>query len=131
MLGGEFSERGGVRELREALARWPDVTAVFTATIGQGVGVLSEAARLRIAVPADLSVVSNADIALAEYLVPPLTAVRMPMEALGVAAVDALVEQTRGGEARDVFVETAPTLVERASAAAARATGLETRPLAC
>ena len=123
VLGGEFSEGAGARDLREALGRWPDATAVFTATVSQAVGALGEAARLRIAVPEDLSVVSNADTALAEYLVPPLTAVKMPMEALGVAAVDALVEQARGGEARDVRLETAPTLVERVSASAPAAAG--------
>ncbi len=132
VLGGEFSERGGARDLGEALARWPDATAVFTATVSQAVGVLSEAARLGLLVPADLSVVSNADAVLAEHLVPPLTAVRMPLDALGGAAVDALVEQIRGGEARDVVVGQAPVLIERASAAAARVgTELEVRPAAC
>ena len=64
--------------------------------------------------------VSFDDVALAEYLRPPLTTVRMPLAELGAAAVDALLEQLDGGEPRDVVVETRPEVVVRASTAPPR-----------
>ena len=123
VLGGEFLERAGAEDTRAALERWPDVTAVFTGTVSQAVGVLNAAWRLGLRVPGDLSVVAHADMPLAELLVPPLTAVRMPLANLGAAAVDALIEQIQTGATHDVLVHEPPELVVRSSTAPPRLKG--------
>jgi LacI family transcriptional regulator len=41
----------------------------------------------------------------------------MPLDELGAAAVDALVDQLLGGEPRDVMVETPPRIMARGSTA--------------
>jgi LacI family transcriptional regulator len=117
---GDFGESGGAAAARELLERRPDLTALYTSTLSQAVGVYHTAWELGLEVPADLSLVGYDDMPLAEYLRPPLTTVRTPLAELGAAAVDALLDQLLGGEPRDVVVETAPEVVVRASTAEPR-----------
>jgi LacI family transcriptional regulator len=116
----ELSEEGGARAARALLGRYPELTALYTSTIGQAIGVLHVLWELGLDVPADLSVVAYDDVPLAAYLRPPLTAVRMPLAELGAAAVDALVAQLSGGEPHDVLVETPAEVVARRSTAPPR-----------
>ena len=64
-----------------------------------------------------MSIVGYDDDPLVDYLEVPLTAIRMPLWELGATAVDVLMEQLRGGEPRDVELETPPQLVVRESTA--------------
>jgi DNA-binding LacI/PurR family transcriptional regulator len=120
VVHGGFLEQDGVDGARLALERWPGVTAIFTATVSQALGVLNVAWERDLRVPQDVSVVAHADNQLADYTVPPLTAVRMPLGELGAEAVAALVVQIETGAARDVLVAAAPELVLRASTAGPR-----------
>ena len=117
IVSSDLFEQGGTAGTREALARWPEATALFPTTVSQGIGVLHALWELDLRVPGDLSVVAHADMPLAEYLVPPLTAVQMPLAELGAAGVDALVEQIQAGATREVVVEARPSLVVRHSTA--------------
>jgi LacI family transcriptional regulator len=120
VVEGDFLEHGGADGARLALERWPDITAVFTGSVSQALGVLNLAWKLGFTVPDDLSVVAHADTSLAAYSVPPLTAVQMPLAELGAGAVNALVEQIEMGAARDVLVGAVPKLALRASTAPPR-----------
>lgn len=115
VVSGGFLEQDGVDGARLALERWPDLSAVFTGTVSQALGVLRLAWELGRGVPDELSVLAHADNQLAEYSVPPLTAVRMPLGDLGAEAVNALVVQIETGASRDVLVGAAPRLERRAS----------------
>jgi DNA-binding LacI/PurR family transcriptional regulator len=115
VVHGGFLEQDGVDGARLALERWPGVSAIFTGTVSQALGVLNVAWEREMRVPDELSVLAHADNQLAEYAVPPLTAVRMPLGALGAEAVTALVVQIETGVSRDVLVDAAPQLVLRAS----------------
>lgn len=116
----DFLEMGGASAARALLARFPDTTAVFTSTASQGIGVLNVAWKLGIPVPERLSVIAAADMPLSEFLVPPLTAVAMPLAELGAAAVDALIHEIEGGQISDQVIETRPRLVVRESTAVAQ-----------
>jgi LacI family transcriptional regulator, galactose operon repressor len=116
----DFGERGGAAAAHELLGRSPDVTALYTSTLSQAVGVYHAAWQLGLDVPAELSLVGYDDMPLAEYLRPPLTTVRTPLAELGAVAVDALVEQLLGGEPRDVVVDAQPEVVVRSSTGAPR-----------
>jgi LacI family transcriptional regulator len=120
VVPGEFSEESGAAAFEALLAAHPSVTAVYTATVSQALGVLNAAWRLGLRVPEELSLVAHADMSLACFLVPPLTGVQMPLGELGAAAVDALVEQIQTGVARNVLVETPPQLAVRASTGSPR-----------
>jgi LacI family transcriptional regulator len=115
VVEAELDEAGGARGCRELLEARPRPSALYVSTVSQGVGALNAAWELGVQVPGSLSVVAHADVRLADYLVPPLTAVRMPLAELGGTAVDALVEQIETGVTRDVVLAVEPRLVVRAS----------------
>lgn len=102
----------------ELLAR-SAVTAVFAATSMLGIGLLRAAHEAGRLVPDHLSIVTLHDSDWLNYTVPPLTAVAMPMEALGAAAVDQLLRLVQGESSQaSVVTEPGPALVVRESTAA-------------
>ena len=117
---GDFGEGGGAAAARHLLEHSSGLTALYTSTLSQAVGVYHATWELGLDVPADLSLVGYDDMPLAEYLRPPLTTVRTPLAELGAAAVDALVDQLLGGEPRNVVVGKDSEVVVRASTAAPR-----------
>lgn len=114
---GEFSERGGFEATRALLDRAPELTALYVSTFGQAVGALAAAKEHGRSVPADLSIICYDDLPAAAYLDPPLTTVQMPLEALGAAAVDALLAQLADGTVDDAWVPDGYVVVERKSVA--------------
>jgi LacI family repressor for deo operon, udp, cdd, tsx, nupC, and nupG len=79
------------------------------------------AARARgLSVPADVSVVGFDDSPLIGFADPPLTTLRQPVEAMGQAAVNALLEEIAGTPAPHVEYVFQPDLVVRASTAKRR-----------
>jgi LacI family transcriptional regulator, galactose operon repressor len=117
---GDFGESGGATAARDLLGRRSDVTALYTSTLSQAVGVYHAGWELGLDVPGKLSLIGYDDMPLAEYLRPPLTTVRTPLAELGAAAVDALVDQLLGAEPRDVVVGGEPDVVVRSSTAEPR-----------
>ena len=116
IVEGDFLESGGAEATTEILRRWPDTTAIYTSSAAQAIGSLHAAWQLGVSVPDQLSVIAAADMPLSEYLVPPLSAVAMPLFELGAAAVDALIAQIDGdGLSGDVLIETRPQLQARGS----------------
>lgn len=70
---------------------------------------LRTARQLGFALPQQLSVVGFADFLMAEFADPPLTTIAQPFEAMGRAAVQALLERgVPAASAADLPVETAP-----------------------
>jgi DNA-binding LacI/PurR family transcriptional regulator len=114
-----FSEAGGFQAARELLTANPQVTAIFAQSLRQAVGVEFAAGELGYAIPDQLSLVCYDDMPLADFLRPPLTTVRVPLEALGSASFDALSEQLDGEEPRDVVVPSKPEVIVRQSTAPA------------
>jgi DNA-binding LacI/PurR family transcriptional regulator len=113
----EFSERGGAQATRALLTRNPELTAIFTQSLPQAVGAEFTATELDYAIPQRLSLVCYDDMPLADYLHPPLTTIRVPLEALGSAAFDALLSQIDGAESQDIVVPTNPEVIVRQSTA--------------
>jgi DNA-binding LacI/PurR family transcriptional regulator len=64
-------------------------------------------------VPDDVSLVTYDDDPISDFLAPPLTAIRMPVHELGMAAVDSMLERLDGRPPKDVTVPTAPELIVR------------------
>lgn len=112
---GDLLQTGGRLATRALLDADPGITAIYASSVVQAAGVLSEAWHDGLSVPDDLSVIAYADSPLAAVLIPPLTAVEMPLERLGEIGVDLLLEQLDGRPPRDVTVDDAPALVVRAS----------------
>jgi DNA-binding LacI/PurR family transcriptional regulator len=105
----------GYTGTHETLRQNPAVTAIYASTLLMGIGALRAAVDAGRPVPSRLSVICLHDSYLAEYLVPPLTTVRLPTERLGPAAVDLLIRRTEGGAERAIMIPGDGEIIERAS----------------
>lgn len=111
ILHGDWSAASGHAAGRDLP---DDARAVFAGNDQMALGLLRALAEAGRAVPGDVAVVGFDDVADAADYRPPLTTVRQDFDALGAAAVDALVARI-AGEAPAPGILT-PTLVVRASA---------------
>jgi LacI family transcriptional regulator len=111
LLRSDFDRYSAYRLAASRLSRTDRPSALFAATDELALGVLRAAAELGIAVPDELAVVGFDGIAETGFTLPPLTTVHHPIDALGVAAVDALFDGAAGR--RDVVLPT--TLLRRRS----------------
>ena len=84
---GEASE--GLRSLMSTV---PPPTAVVCGNDVLAMGALLEAQRLGLAVPGELSVIGFDDLELARHLVPPLTTLHVPTEAMWITAAERLID---------------------------------------
>jgi LacI family transcriptional regulator, repressor for deo operon, udp, cdd, tsx, nupC, and nupG len=96
------------------------VTGMICASDVLALGSIRAARRLGLEVPRDVSVVGFDDSALMTCTDPPLTTVRQPIEAMGQAAVDLLVNQIEGTDVQPDELLFEPELVVRGSTAPAR-----------
>ncbi len=93
-LEGDWTPRSGY-ELGQQLARDPRLTAVYAANDETAVGLIRALHEAGLRVPQDVSVVGFDDIALAEYLSPPLTTVKQDFPKIGAELVRLVLEQIR------------------------------------
>jgi LacI family transcriptional regulator len=89
----DYTPEGGYRALGQLLEGGGRPTAVLVANLASAIGVLKAAQRHGVDVPGELSVVAVHDLPLAEYLMPALTTVRMPLRELGERAVRLLLQE--------------------------------------
>ncbi|MBZ5739922.1 LacI family DNA-binding transcriptional regulator [Nocardioides mangrovi] len=110
---GQFSLQAGQAAATTLLDR--GATALICASDPLALGAIRAARRAGHRVPDDVSVVGYDDSAFMSSVEPPLTTVRQPIEAMGRAAVGALLAQIRGDElgAEELLFE--PELVVRRS----------------
>jgi LacI family repressor for deo operon, udp, cdd, tsx, nupC, and nupG len=99
------------------------VTGMICASDVLALGSIRAARRLGLDVPGDISVVGFDDSALMTCTDPPLTTVRQPIEMMGQAAVDLLVNQIEGSGVEPDELLFEPELVVRGSTAPARKRG--------
>ena len=103
---------------RLLLQRQPRITAIFVHNDTMAVGVLSALAAAGCRVPGDVAVVGCDDVPLAEYLVPPLTTVHVPLAETGEQATDLLLRRIRGDPPQAAPLRLPVSLVVRASCGA-------------
>lgn len=111
----EPAGRRGMRALLDGSARRP--SGIVVANVMAAIGALGEARRLGVAVPEQFSMVAIHDTWFAEHTSPPLTAVRLPLAALGRQGVEMLLRLIEGGEPQSIVITDPPRLVARASTA--------------
>ncbi|WP_306142867.1 LacI family DNA-binding transcriptional regulator [Roseibium sp. MMSF_3412] len=95
VLEGQFDYDAGEELGRKILTQTPATerpTAIAAASDQQAIGVLRCARDLKLDVPGELSVAGFDDIALASLVVPRLTTLRQPIEALALSAVEQIFE---------------------------------------
>ena len=116
----DFDFDEAVAAAGELLALPDPPTAMFAASDAQALGALEAARRAGRAVPADLSVVSFDDTAVAAMASPPLTAIAQPFEDMGRVAVRTLVQLADGTAPATSRLELTTRLVVRESTAPPR-----------
>lgn len=115
MPGWDF--RNGYEGIHRILDEDPDVSAVFVSTMVMAVGAVRALSEHGRSVPDDVSLVALHDSDLANFLVPPLTTVSLPVREMGGQAVDLLAGLINGEEPRSVVVVGDPVLISRQSVA--------------
>jgi LacI family transcriptional regulator len=113
--GPETTAVAGGTLLREALAREPTLSAIFTANDAMAFGVLSAASAMGLRVPEDLAVIGFDDVSTAAYVQPPLTTVRVFKRDLGRLAARRMLELVAEPDAPPVQTTVAVELVVRRS----------------
>lgn len=87
-----YTLEGGTRGTDAMLAVRRRPTAILAATVMSGAGALKALHAAGVRVPDDMSVMSIHDMAMAEMLQPPLTALRLPAREMGAVAAEGLID---------------------------------------
>ena len=112
-----FTVEGGQAAANSLLDR--DCTAIVCGSDLMAFGAIRGVRARGLAVPRDVSVVGFDDSPLIAFADPPLTTIRQPVEAMGAAAVNVLLEEISGNPAQRGEFVFQPELVVRGSTAAA------------
>lgn len=116
IIPSDYSTVGGAQAADPLLKLRQRPTAVVVANAAMAIGLLFELGRAGVLVPEDMSVIALHDLALADYLEPPLTTVRMPLERLGQLGIE-LLSSVAPGDPIEEVVEGPIELIERDSTA--------------
>ena len=111
-----FTVEGGQAAAAALLDK--ECTAIVCGSDLMAFGAIRAARQRGLSVPADVSVVGFDDSPLIVFADPPLTTLRQPVEAMGQAAVNALLEEIGGTPAPHAEFVFMPELVVRGSTAA-------------
>jgi LacI family transcriptional regulator len=115
---GDYTTAGGAMAMLELLSQHEPPTAVFVSNFMACIGALHEAVASGLRVPADLSIISFDEPDVAPYLSPALTAVKLPYDNLGVAAVEVMCDVLDGKSVESRMIPLGPdAVVTRASVA--------------
>ncbi|MDN4481214.1 LacI family DNA-binding transcriptional regulator [Demequina muriae] len=115
---GDFMPASGLASARRMLGMSRRPTAIFAGTDQTASGVYTAARERHLRIPEDLSVVGFDDVILSEWLQPPLTTVRQPLEQMARAAIRAAAQIAYEGRAPSGRLELPTSLTLRASTSA-------------
>ena len=100
------SEDDGYEQAKELLAAKIRPDLIMTGTDNIAIGVYRAVEDAGLSIPKDVAVCGFNDIAVARFMTPPLTTVRLPARTIGRTAVDLLEEQIQGrAVGKRVFVQ--------------------------
>lgn len=97
---GDFNEASGWAAGRRIAQTRPRPDAVFAANDMMAIGCLAALGEAGLRVPDDIALAGFDDIPIARYVAPALTTIRVPIAAIGAAALDALSRQLDAPQAQ-------------------------------
>ena len=105
IVEGAYTFESGVACAEALLAQRPRPTAIFASNDEMAAGVYKAAARMKVSIPEELSVVGFDDTPMAARLIPSLTTIRLPIREMGRLAAAKLItpkgmEDNEAGAAR-------------------------------
>jgi LacI family transcriptional regulator len=117
---GTYREVGGYEAMRMLLALSVRPTAVFAVNDMAAIGAIRAVHEAGLSVPDDISIVGFNDVPAAAQLLVPLTTMRVPLQQLGRAAVDRLLQFIAGSSEQVAPIVLPVELVSRRSSARVR-----------
>ena len=122
IVTGDHTMDGGMRAFAELIGARNRPTAILCSNDMTAIGVMREAYNQNIPIPDHLSVIGFDDIRIAQFMIPPLTTVRMSQSELGRIAFESLLKQAQNPSAPDAsrHFELTTSLVLRDSTAMVR-----------
>ncbi len=105
---GDRTPESGYQAMQQLIKVKPAPSAVFIASDTVALGAFNALYENNIHVPDDLAVVGFDDIALARYVIPPLTTIHLPAYSLGLGAANMLIQQINGDfqESSEIILQT-------------------------
>ncbi len=125
MIEGNHTMEGGMNALARLATLQSRPTAVMCSNDVTAVGVMRGAFDLGISVPQDLSVIGFDDVRLTQFMIPPLTTVRMSQTDLAKLAFQALLTEVE----RDVPSQTGTEYVLETDLVLRKSTALAPSPV--
>ncbi|MBD2821698.1 ribose operon transcriptional repressor RbsR [Xenorhabdus sp. 42] len=113
----DFEFVGGLSSMKQLLQLPVPPEAVFAGNDAMAIGAYQALYQMGLSVPADISIIGYDDIAIAPYLLPPLTTIHQPKDELGKLAIDTLLYRMDNPESEPNELVLTPKLVERGSVA--------------
>jgi LacI family transcriptional regulator len=92
---GQFTYRSGLQAAEQLLSGARRPSAIFASNDDMAAAAIAVAHRLRLEVPADLTIVGFDDTPLATTIWPALTTIRQPVAAMARKAIEMLLEEIR------------------------------------
>jgi LacI family transcriptional regulator len=115
-----YTMEGGFRATQVMLAAKKRPTAILAATVMSGSGALKALHAAGVRVPDDMSVMTIHDLPISEMLQPPLTALRFPLQEMGIVAANGLIDLLEGKVETVACVLPHEGLIVRSSTASPR-----------
>jgi DNA-binding LacI/PurR family transcriptional regulator len=105
----------GYHTAKTLLSDHPDITGLVVYNDVRAAGVLRACKELGISIPDQLSIISHDNIALSSLLIPSLTTVDIPKQALGEAAIDMMLKMMEDPTKTPETLTFTPKLIIRES----------------
>lgn len=115
-----WSSEDGYRATLKLLAQDPLPTAIFASNDRMAIGAVRAIYEHQLAIPDDIALVGVDDIEISQYLQPPLTTIRQPVEEMARIGIEMLLELIDGKQPEQLHVSLQPTLIVRDSTSPCR-----------
>lgn len=116
-----YSREAGRLACDEALAHYPDATAILAANDLLALGCYDSLRAHGLRCPQDMSVVGHNDMPFADLVDPPLTTIRIRHHEMGVQAAQLILRRLQNDAVAEMEIRLKPELVLRGSSGAPRA----------
>ncbi|NBI05895.1 LacI family DNA-binding transcriptional regulator [Senegalia massiliensis] len=112
---GEYNPKSGYMLMKEIMNKEKKPTAIIIANDSMSIGAYKAANEMNINIPKDISIISFNDIPAAQYLVPPLSTIRLNTEFMGEVAVNMIKERIESKRKIPLKLTIPTKLIERES----------------
>lgn len=94
---GKYTPKDGYKLMKEVLENGTMPTAAFVANDSIAIGCYKAIYEKNLKIPDDISIIGFNDISSAQYMMPPLTTIKLHIEFMGETAVDLILERLTSG----------------------------------